>query len=57
MKFEIKPRDRFWTEKTYKVVESGNGWQLERPSKTVPTSVPDLDILLNKFFKKRKKWE
>ena len=57
MKAKIEPRDRFWVDRKYNVVESGNGWHIERPCKTAPKHVPDLESLLDNFFKKRKKWE
>lgn len=57
MKARIEPRERFWREKKYRVVESGNGWQIERCSDSAPNDAPDLEALLNQFFKKRKKWE
>lgn len=57
MKARIEPRDRFWEERKYQLIESGKGWAIERPCKTVPKEVPNLEDLLDNFFKKRKKWE
>lgn len=49
----IEKRESFWKEKTYKTVEKGNGWKIERP-----TEIKPLEDLLDGFFKKRRyKWE
>lgn len=57
MKAKIEPRERFWVDRNYQLIESGKDWQIMRPSETVPKQIPDLENLLDKFFKKRKKWE
>ena len=57
MKFEIRPREHFWADHSYKIVKSGKGWHIERPCDAISKNIPDLELLLDKFFKKRKKWE
>ena len=53
----IVPRETFWKNKYYRVVESGPGWQIERPGEE-PRPAPNLDLLLRKALrKKRYKWE
>lgn len=58
MKARIEKRTAFWRDRNYQVVESGNGWSIERPSEDSKKEVPKLDVLLAQFFKKKKyKWE
>lgn len=50
----ICEREKFWKEKKYKTVASGQGWKIERPA----ADAPDLNQLLAKALrKKRYKWE
>ena len=51
LKHEIKPRKELWEKKTYKTVESGKGWKIERPYKF------DLEKSLERLFKRKEKWE
>lgn len=54
---EISKREKFWKKRTYRVVESGKGWTIERLI-TKPTNAPDLNEMLRKALrKKRYKWE
>ena len=51
-------RQTFWKEKKYKTVEKGKNWTIERiveDPQRLPA--PDLEKLLNKFFKKKEKWK
>ena len=58
MKFRIERRDIFWENRKYKVVQFGKGWKIQRPiDDPEPTKAPDLEKLLNQYFRKRKKWE
>ena len=47
----IESREEFWKKKTYKTVEKGKGWKIERPYKF------DLEASLEKLFKRKEKWE
>ncbi|MBO7733869.1 MAG: hypothetical protein J6S67_15000 [Methanobrevibacter sp.] len=49
---KIERRQAYWKEKTYRTVEKGEGWKIERP-----TEIKPLEDLLDGFFKKRSKWE
>jgi len=58
MKFRIERRDNFWKNRKYKVVQFGKGWKIQRQiDDPEPTKAPDLEKLLNQYFRKRKKWE
>lgn len=53
----IEKRQTFWKKKEYKVVDSGEGWTIERLT-IKPTNAPDLNEMLRKALrKKRYKWE
>lgn len=51
MKHTIKTREEFWKKKTYKTVEKGKGWTIERPYNF------DLEKGIEKLFKRKEKWE
>lgn len=53
-RLKIEKRTEFWKKKHYRIIESGKGWKIERP---YVKESPDLEVLLNDFFKKKKKWE
>ena len=56
-RIRIEGRRRFWKDRQYQIAESGRGWAIERPCRPEKKDVPDLEMLLDKFFKKRSKWE
>lgn len=49
---KIERRQAYWKEKTYRTVENGEGWKIERP-----TEIKPLEDLLGGFFRRKKKWE
>ena len=51
MKHTIKTREEFWKKKTYKTIEKGKGWEIERPYNF------DLEKGIEKLFKRKEKWE
>ena len=51
LKIKIESREPLWKKKTYKTVESGKGWNIERPYKF------DLEKGLEQLFKRKEKWE
>lgn len=58
MKFKIEPREKFWKEKQYQVIESGPGWKVERLiDKPVPVRTDLNEMLIKALRKKRYKWE
>ena len=57
MNISIRARENFWKEKQYFVAEKGRGWRIERPCGSAQEKNSELDNMLNKFFKKKRKWE
>lgn len=57
MNISIRARESFWKERRYFVVEKGRDWRIERPLGSDQEKNPELDSMLNKFFKKKRKWE
>lgn len=51
LKIKIESRDPLWEKKTYKTVETGKNWKIERPYKF------DLEKGLENLFKRKEKWE
>ena len=51
MKHTIKTREEFWKKKTYKTVEKGKGWEIERPYKF------NLEKELEKLLRRKEKWQ
>lgn len=57
MNISIRARENFWEERRYFVAEKGRDWRIERPLGSDQEKNPELDSMLNKFFKKKRKWE